>query len=159
FASVNDNYGDDAFRSVVKGCLDGFNASGGDPAGIMGDINNPNGPVVSIRPQLSEQVHRTWNTPNAPGGKGSSTILFNSKSDFVHVDDGDLNPCAELYHELHHAWKYMKGTASSEQCDDKGIETDEVEASFAENKYRAAKGLKPRTTYGGKKLPKSLDEC
>jgi hypothetical protein len=158
-ASVNDKYGDAAFRSVVDGCLDGFTGAG-DPAGIMNDINNPSGPVVTIRPQLSGQVHRTFDTPLAPGGQGSSTILFNSKSDFVHPDDGDLDPCAELYHELYHAWEYIKGTASSELCDDTGIETDEVEASFAENKYRKAKGLPhPRTTYDRKKLPPSLDEC
>src|SRR2546430_12777173 len=156
-ASWDDSLGDAAFRKVVDDCVNGFYLPSNDPAGIMPAINDLNGPVVTIRPQLAGQGHRTFDTPLAPGGKGSSTILFNPKSDFVHVDDGDLNTCAELYHELFHAWENIKGTASSEICDSTGIETDEVEASFAENKYRKAKGLKPRTTYGGKKLPQSLD--
>ena len=44
-------------------------------------------------------------------------------------------------------------------CGDTGIKTAEVKATLAENKYRKAKGLPPRTEYDGKALPKSLDEC
>jgi hypothetical protein len=48
---------------------------------------------------------------------------------------------------------------SNKLCDDTGIETDEVEASLIENFFREKRKLQKRETYGGKKLPDSLDEC
>jgi hypothetical protein len=147
------------FENTVNGCMAGFAKPGGDPAGIMPTITSSRTPPVTIDRQLHGQGPNTTPTPLAKGGNGSSTILFNDYADEDHPDDGDVDPCTELYHELYHAYEFMKHTDSNDDCGSTGIKTDEVEASFAENKYRASHGLSPRTTYGGKPLPKSLDEC
>lgn len=71
----------------------------------------------------------------------------------------DFDPCAELYHELVHALDAANDKLSDANCGDSEVLADEIRATLAENKYRAAKHLPPRTGYGGIELPKSMDGC
>ncbi|MFC6020727.1 VWD domain-containing protein [Plantactinospora solaniradicis] len=151
--------GNEAFDKVVNDCFASYYLPGHDPAGIIGAINDPASPLVTIQPQISQQGHRTFDNSGGPNGKGSSAILFNHNVDFVHIDDGDWDACSDLYHELFHAYEYLKDTSNSQRCGNTGIQTDEVEAVFAENAYLKAHKRAPRTTYNRKKLPKSLDDC
>ncbi len=152
-------HGSKAFAAAVHGCFDKFDAPGGDPADIMSTIEKPGNPRVDIRQQLSGAGSNTWGTPEPPSTPGSSTILWNSEADEDHSDGGAIDPCAELYHELAHAFQFMKKTASADLCGDTGIQVDEVQASFDENAYRATHHLGVRINYNGNALPSSLKVC
>jgi hypothetical protein len=76
------------------------------------------------------------------------------------VDGSDVDPCAALFHELNHARNFLDGTRDEGHCAaTNGIDYEEVNATEAENGYRAANGLPPRTTYGDRPLPPSLVHC
>lgn len=68
-------------------------------------------------------------------------------------------PCSALYHELVHAKDNADGTVDKGPCGDTGIETTEVVATLAENRYRAAHYMKPRLNYGPNRMPASLAAC
>ena len=76
------------------------------------------------------------------------------------VDGSDADPCAALFHELNHARNFLDGTRDEGHCAaTNGIDYEEVNATAAENGYRVANGLPPRTTYGDRPLPPSLVHC
>ena len=152
-------HGDAKFAAAVTGCFQKFDAPGGDPAKIMSTIEKPGNPHVDIREQLSGAGPNTTGTPNAAGGPGSSTILWNPNADEDHSDGGAIDACTELYHELVHANQFAKKTASTYLCDDTNIQVDEVEASIAENQYRATHHLGVRINYNGNLLPPNIDVC
>jgi hypothetical protein len=145
------------FNGAVDGCLQGFAAPGGDPAGILPRLKDPKTPRVRIIPTTGGSD--TFETPKSKAGKGSSTITWNPTSVDPYGDGVARDPCAALYHELVHADDISRNRVPKGECGDTGIKAAEVKATLAENRYRAAKGLPPRTEYDGKTLPKSMDEC
>lgn len=155
---VVDGQGQAGFQAAYDACMAASTAPGGDPEGILKDLNNPKTPRVTIIPSPNDGSD-TFETPKSPAGAGSSTIVWNPDSTVVYEDGVARNGCAALYHELGHAREIQKGKADKGMCGDTGIPTEEVRATFAENRYRKAHGLPPRTGYKGNELPKSLDEC
>ena len=145
------------FQAAVDGCLQGFAAAGGDPAGILPRLKDPKSPKVRIIPTPGGSG--AFETPDSADGKGSSTVTWNPTSTDPYGDGVVRDPCAALYHELNHADDISRSAVPPGECGATGIKTAEVKATLAENRYRAAKGLPPRTEYDGKPLPKNLDEC
>jgi von Willebrand factor type D domain/Effector protein len=145
------------FKAEVAGCMAKYAEPGGDPAGILPRLKDPKTPKVRIIPTTGGS--NTFETPKSPDGKGSSTITWNPISTDPYENDVARNPCAALYHEISHANDISKDTVPQGDCGNTGIKTAEVKATFAENKYRTAKGLPPRQKYDGKDLPKNFDDC
>lgn len=145
------------FQAAVDGCLQGFAAAGGDPAGILPRLRDGRTPRVRIIPTPGGSG--SFETPDSKDGKGSSTVTWNPTSVDPYGDGVARDPCAALYHELNHSDDISRDAVPQGDCGGTGIKTAEVKATLAENRYRAAKGLPPRTEYAGKTLPKSLDEC
>ncbi len=145
------------FKGAVDGCMAKFGEPGGDPAGILPRLKDPKAPKVRIIPTTGGS--NTFETPESPDGKGSSTITWNPTSADPYEGDVARDPCSALYHELAHADDVSKDAVPQGDCGDTGIASAEVKATFTENRYRRAKGLPPRTKYLGKPLPKSFDEC
>ncbi len=145
------------FQKAVDGCMAGFAAPGGDPSGILPRLQDKKTPQVRIIPTTGGSG--AFETPEGPAGKGSSTVTWNPTSTEDYGDGVLRDPCAALYHELNHADDISRDKVPQGDCGDTGIRTAEVKATMAENKYRVAKGLPPRTEYQGKKLPKSMDDC
>ncbi|MFJ8688764.1 VWD domain-containing protein [Micromonospora wenchangensis] len=143
------------FQAAVDGCLQGFAAAGGDPAGILPRLRDAKTPRVRIIPTPGGSG--SFETPGSRDGKGSSTVTWNPTSVEPYGDGVARDPCAALYHELNHSDDISRDAQGT--CGGTGIRTAEVKATLAENRYRTAKGLPPRTEYDGKTLPKSLDEC
>ena len=99
-----------------------------------------------------------FETPDSQDGKGSSTVTWNPTS----VDPYGDGVSRDLRRALPRAEplrRHLPGQGSAGRCGGTGIRTAEVKATLAENRYRTAKGLPPRTEYDGKPLPKNLDEC
>ncbi|WP_328346344.1 VWD domain-containing protein [Micromonospora sp. NBC_00421] len=145
------------FQAAVDGCLQGFAAAGGDPAGILPRLKDPKSPRVRIIPTPGGSG--SFETPDSKDGKGSSTVTWNPTSVDPYGDGIARDPCAALYHELNHSDDISRDAVPKGDCGATGIKSAEVKATLAENRYRAAKGLPPRTEYDGKPLPKSFDEC
>ncbi|MFD6608205.1 VWD domain-containing protein [Micromonospora chalcea] len=145
------------FQAAVDGCLAGFALPGGDPSGLLPRLRDKKSPRVRIIPTTGGSG--AFETPDSADGKGSSTVTWNPTSTDPYDDGVARDPCAALYHELNHADDISRDAVPQGECGGTGIRTAEVKATLAENRYRAAKGLSPRTEYDGKTLPKSLDEC
>ncbi|MFI2711948.1 VWD domain-containing protein [Micromonospora sp. NPDC018662] len=145
------------FQAAVDGCLAGFALPGGDPAGLLPRLKDKKSPKVRIIPTPGGSG--AFETPDSADGKGSSTVTWNPTSTDAYEDGVARDPCAALYHELNHADDISRDAVPPGQCGSTGIPTAEVKATLAENRYRVAKGLPPRTQYKGNPLPKSLDEC
>ncbi|MFY1619650.1 VWD domain-containing protein [Micromonospora sp. WMMD736] len=145
------------FQAAVDGCLSGFAAPGGDPSGLLPRLKDKKSPKVRIIPTPGGSG--AFETPDGPDGKGSSTVTWNPTSTDPYDDGVARDPCAALYHELNHADDISRDAVPAGECGSTGIPTAEVRATLAENRYRVAKGLPPRTEYKGKPLPKSLDDC
>ncbi len=145
------------FQGAVDNCLKGFSAPGGDPSGLLPRLRDKKSPRVRIIPTTGGSG--AFETPDSPDGKGSSTVTWNPTSVEPYGDGVSRDPCAALYHELNHADDISQSKVPQGDCGSTGIRTAEVKATLAENRYRVAKGLPPRTEYDGKPLPKSLDEC
>ncbi|KWV30105.1 VWD domain-containing protein [Micromonospora rifamycinica] len=145
------------FQAAVDGCLQGFAAAGGDPAGILPRLKDATTPRVRIIPTPGGSG--SFETPDSKDGKGSSTVTWNPTSVEPYGDGVARDPCAALYHELNHSDDISRDSVPKGDCGGTGIKAAEVKATLAENRYRAAKGLPPRTEYDGKTLPKSFDEC
>ncbi|MFG1719819.1 VWD domain-containing protein [Micromonospora chalcea] len=145
------------FQAAVDGCLAGFALPGGDPSGLLPRLRDKKSPRVRIIPTTGGSG--AFETPQSADGKGSSTVTWNPTSTDPYGDGVARDPCAALYHELNHADDISRDAVPQGECGGTGIRTAEVKATLAENRYRAAKGLPPRTEYDGKTLPKSLDEC
>ncbi|WP_091063658.1 VWD domain-containing protein [Micromonospora humi] len=145
------------FQAAVDGCLKGFAEPGGDPAGLLPRLKDKKTPKVRIVPTPGGSG--AFETPESADGKGSSSVTWNPTSTDPYDDGVARDPCAALYHELNHADDISRGAVPPGQCGSTGIPTAEVKATLAENRYRAAKGLPPRTQYKEHPLPKSLDEC
>jgi hypothetical protein len=117
------------------------------------------GPTVTVYPW------RDSSSRPKTGGSGKDSIIawdpFPGGGFTGETSGATYDPCAALYHELNHARDHASGTESNSICDDTGVLTDEVRATLAENRYRAAQTppLPPRTTYDGKKIPSSMDGC
>jgi hypothetical protein len=125
--------------------------------GLSHDLTGPGSPNVTVYPWYDTATHSK---------KGSRDSLIswdpNDRSPFVGETSGAVNdPCMALYHELNHARDHANDSDSSQECDDTGVLVDEVKATIAENRFRAAQKppLPQRTTYDGKKIPASLDGC
>lgn len=120
-------------------------------------LTDANSPRVVVYPWF-ESSHEKLKG----GGPRDSLVRWDpiDTSPFANDPGGAaLNPCASLYHELNHARDRANNSETIELCGDTGVPIDEVRATLAENRYRKADGLTERTTYDGKKLPKSLDDC
>jgi hypothetical protein len=145
------------FTKAVAACFKEFEAPGGDPSGLLPRLKDPKTPKVRIVPTVGGSG--AFETPASKDGKGSSTITWNPTVGEPFGDGVPQDPCSGLYHELNHSDDISKDTVPPGDCGDTGIKTAEVKATLAENRYRVAKGLMPRTEYKGNPLPKSLDDC
>ena len=139
------------FPAVVDACLKGFAAPGSDPAGVLNRLTDKRQPIARIVPTTGGSQ-----TFEAPSG---STVVWHPTAIEPYGDGVARDPCAALYHELVQADAISRNAVARGECGDTGIKTAEVEATFAENRYRKAKRLPPRTEYHGTALPRSLDEC
>ncbi|MEV4340020.1 M91 family zinc metallopeptidase [Streptomyces sp. NPDC049590] len=112
---------------------------------------------------FTRPVDDAW--ANAQNGTGTDSIIAWNSKDTRPLSDGTANePCAALYHEMVHALDMSRGTLNLHWC--RGaprIRINEVVAVFAENAYRAYRGLPLRTGYGTgtgpADLPDSVDDC
>lgn len=112
--------------------------------GLWSVVNGGPPPTIGIIEEKttdSESVSKSGNT----------IIWWNARQTGTFQGDPGgamINPCAELYHELIHAYDAANGTLTDRECDSTGILYDEVRATLKENQYRAAHPpLKQRTTY------------
>jgi VWD domain-containing protein len=117
------------------------------------------GPTVVVYPWTDSKTGE-----RAGGGSKDSLILWDpfTGTGFVGETSGAVyDPCAGLYHELNHARDRAENKSTNDLCDDTGVLVDEVRATIAENRYRAAQRprLPARTTYDGTKIPSSLSGC
>ncbi|HEU0315966.1 MAG TPA: M91 family zinc metallopeptidase, partial [Solirubrobacteraceae bacterium] len=162
--------GSDDFLMGYNNCLSHFqNDPNGDPAHIIPDlINDPNIVDVTNDPKAN------GTTPNIPKdsepaplgtGKGSGSHLkWGPHNTTPFKDPVARDPCAELYHELYHAWEIDKGTIDPRPYPGTGdathpsIPTAEVNATRAENAYRQAQNppLPVRPKYGPTAIPPPL---
>ncbi|WP_436491821.1 M91 family zinc metallopeptidase [Actinokineospora sp. HUAS TT18] len=140
---IIDVVGQTAFRDAVNGCLNTFN-SGHDPMGIMpGLYANPHMITISKTTGTSgaEKKHSLQEKP--PGVADDVKITWNpTNRDVYYGDDVARDPCAALYHELHHAVAMSQGGQpdidSMKVCgDESGMAYTEYLAVKAENAYRA----------------------
>ena len=144
--------GDGSVAGAVAACVAGFNAAGGDPAGIMGTLDKPG-------------VHVTVYLDNS-GTNGENRLDPNNI--FIYWNPTDTSPlsggvprvpCDELYHEMYHAFEDTTPQGVDiHECFDQagkptGIAIKEVHATEAENKLRASKGEPVRKQYGPNALP------
>jgi hypothetical protein len=99
-----------------------------------------------------------------------SAYIVNASADLSFFRDGRyddgvcLDSIAALVHELMHAYESQNGTIdrSWETLSSSFIKTSEIHAVQAENAYREANRLCPRTTYDKKAIPAwaaSMREC
>jgi hypothetical protein len=136
-------------------CAQAFGAPGGDPAGIFPVLSRPDVRVTIIDPEPAEDSGTlNWQYRE---DNGDITVSWNSGP----APRGPAGPdeeCGTLYHELFHA--YEDGVL--DKFDDSecvtaegptGIPVGEVNATRAENQFRAAVGLPPLDSYGYLKLP------
>ncbi|MDQ6616397.1 MAG: type III secretion system effector protein [Actinomycetota bacterium] len=152
-----------AFNKDYKDCLAKFQAAGGDPMGIIPVLTASTfTTTVSASVGGNSEVATTPNDGKSPRdggtGKGSNTqVNWNNKNTNKFDDGVARDPCAELYHELFHAYEDIKGISDDRNFPGTMIPTVEVNATRAENAYRKAQGLPLRTSYttttGELKLP------
>jgi hypothetical protein len=152
-ASATINIDDDIAKDVA-GCMIEFEKPLGDPDGIIPKLKNS---------YLDIQIHKTSRNNGEYRVTNTDTIMvFWDPNDHRPFTDGTLRfPCAELYHELYHAFKDLGDGNDLHECitpDGRptGIAIKEVLATQAENRWRAANGLPPRTVYGYDTVP---DKC
>ncbi|MBB5867724.1 hypothetical protein F4553_001103 [Allocatelliglobosispora scoriae] len=147
------------FQPQVEACLAGFAKPGNDPSGLLPRLKDKSTPKVSIIPTTGES--QAFETPQGPGGKGSSSVAWNPTNTDDYGDGVLRDPCASLYHELNHADDISKNQVPEGDCGDTGIKKAEVKATLAENRYRQAQNpkLDARKEYKGNVLPPSYDEC
>ncbi len=137
--------------AAVAGCVAGFNAPGGDPAGIMKTLNNPS-------------VNVTVNLDTSDNGENrldqNNIFIYWNPNDTSPLSGGTPRvPCDELYHEMYHAFEDTTPQGVDvHECFDQagkptGIAIKEVHATEAENKLRASRHEPLRTVYGPNALP------
>ncbi|MGW4380180.1 VWD domain-containing protein [Kitasatospora sp. NPDC004531] len=162
---------DPAAAGAFGRCMNTYRAedNSGDPAGVVRDLQfSPhkvrivlnNGTPTNPGDSFSRPVNDAWD--KAQDGTGTDSVIYwNSRSTRPLSDGTPMDPCAQLYHEMFHGRDYGRGTLDLHQCRGAapGLETAEVEATFAENAYRSFRGLPLRTAYGGMKLPDSAESC
>lgn len=155
-------------------CMNTYRAEdgSGDPRGIMRDLEfSPHEVRIALNNGTPQGSGDTFARPTddrwdkAQNGSGTGSVIWWNSVDTRPLSDGTRSePCAQLYHEMAHALDMSRGTLNLHPC--RGaprIQTDEVVAVFAENAYRAYRGLPVRTTYGTEsgpaQLPNSVDDC
>ncbi|MCW3815746.1 VWD domain-containing protein [Micromonospora sp. DR5-3] len=171
---VFDNPGDGALQAAYGECVRRFRSEdgAGDPAGIFTQLEfSPHRIVIAREPHRQKNPIGSFATPddwrNATNGTGTGSRIDWDPLHHGHPMAGTTaDSCAELYHEMYHAYEYSKGIQDSSNCraTDKGPDhpqatVREIAASLAENAYRRYHGLAPRDSYNGLKLPNSIDEC
>jgi hypothetical protein len=145
---------DGPVQDMWRQCEAVFRGPGGDPAGIMPILDDPD-VTVGIRQTTrggSEVV--TWSN-------GVADVHWNWDEDArtpLVGSGGGLPPCPSLYHEMYHAAEGFRGELDNSECVTKegglsGIEIAEVNATRAENLLRAALGIPQRSHYGRTPLP------
>ncbi|WP_327002531.1 VWD domain-containing protein [Dactylosporangium sp. NBC_01737] len=162
---VDENALTPGLGAIVDTCLAQFRAPGGDPAGLLGYLRDPKNPPVRVH-QISDPRTGVAQSPvrgtiettgNVHHPELGSDIYWDPTAKFV-LDNVPVEACAALYHEMAHATDFNKGALGEAMCGDSGVKTKEVRATTAENQYRTAKGLTPRGSYHGVKLPPA-DSC
>ncbi|MGW7465359.1 VWD domain-containing protein [Streptomyces xantholiticus] len=157
-------------------CMQKFRAEGGsgDPAGIIPALEfsprkvviKPSGDETFSRPDSSSITEQeAWR--RATDGSGVDVeVGWNPNDSGKFMDGTPKERCAELYHELVHAYDYAHGAIDLHSCRSVApvegqppLQNMEVKATLAENVYRRNAGLPERTQYGPNKLPRTLDEC
>ncbi len=147
--SGSDSSANSAAYGVCLGRIDKF-----DP-GLIPGFNRPGASLTINAGPYGKDTHTSWDPPDGR----DITVWWDPNYRDAFADGVIADPCASLYHELSHAEDEADGTLSNGECDDTGINDDEVYASLAENAYRRANGLEPRQTYGSKALPSSMAAC
>lgn len=102
----------------------------------------------------------------ARNGQGTNVTIRWNPTDVSPIEgEGvDHDPCANLYHEMTHAYENTKGIKYRDDCitndgHNWGIAITEVHAIRDENVYRGKQGLSQRTSYGGQPLPSIDQDC
>ncbi|MEU4729595.1 VWD domain-containing protein [Streptomyces sp. NPDC023588] len=161
----------DGAAAVAFGrCMSTYRAEdgSGDPLGIVRELEfSPHKVRIVLNNGTPQNPGDTSTAPAgdfwppASNGRGTGSVIsWNSKATGPLSDGTAQEACAQLYHEMAHARDMAHGTLNLGRCQGApGIQTDEVVATSAENAYRRFRGLPLRTTYGGVKLPGSVDDC
>ncbi|MBI3227038.1 MAG: VWD domain-containing protein [Mycolicibacterium cosmeticum] len=102
-------------------------------------------------------------------GAGSGGKLYWDPSETAELEKGvNAEKCAALVHEGKHLLDYNNGETPRAKCfytgadgvqQDTRIAASEVNATYAENQYRRAVGLPPRTQYALSPLPPNNAPC
>jgi VWD domain-containing protein/NleD-like pathogen effector protein (putative zinc metallopeptidase) len=147
---------DPKFTAAVARCMTGFGKPGGDPARIIDQINNTGKLVVIAKGGMPRGATYTPDAEGANNGTGADSIIsWDPNSTQPYSDGTAVNDCAELYHELFHAYQMSLGKLKPGLClsGNGTIEQTELDATRAENAYRKSQHLPLRTGYGGVSLP------
>lgn len=151
------------FSAAVDACL----AELRDPARstpetrrVVDWARDPSSPLIIVQPG---DITMTSSTPDIGGPgetRGRSIVVWDPTPEFPHSPGIPADACSELFHELWHAMRIGQGADRPRWfCGAGDLRTEEVMATYAENRLRVARGLAPRTHYGRHPLPASLAEC
>ncbi len=147
---------DPNFAAAEARCMTGFGKPGGDPSKIIDWINKTDKLIVIAKGVVPRGATYTPNPQDAINKVGANSIIsWDPNSTTPYSDGTAVNDCAELYHELFHAYQISRGEQKPGLCRSGNgtIEQTELDATQAENAYRASQGLPQRTGYGGVPLP------
>jgi hypothetical protein len=159
-----------SLASAYATCIAIFSAPGGDPAHILPTLEN-SGTHVSIQvPKPGRANGATENGDDPVPGWGS--IVFWNPAEvpdyYLYPADAPVSPCASLYHELDHAYQDATGGQNQQYCwiagpngvlRNTGIRSNEVQATWAQNRLFLDLDLPLREYYGENKLPPFSTPC
>ena len=147
---------DPKFGPAEALCMTGFGKPGGDPSMIIDWINKTDKLIVIAKGVVPRGATYTPKPQDATNKVGADSIISWDPGSTAPYSDGTAaNACAELYHELFHAFQISRGEQKPGLClsGNGTIEQTELDATRAENAYRKSQGLPQRTGYGGVPLP------
>lgn len=154
-----------SYQSNFDYCMNQFSKEdySGDPRHIVAWLQfSPTLQSATVSYNSDYSFGATFTTAPGGGVGGPSLIYWNPYDNPTHSDGVRKDPCADLYHELYHAYRNARGeNGPGALCvvDGNSLKYDEVDATLAENEYRGWAGLDRRSEYGGMPLPSALSDC
>jgi VWD domain-containing protein len=149
----------------VQTCLDTIRKIGGPSAEIVKYFEKGMRPIAVTRinsKRAGQDIYDVHNYAFVQNGYTIGTIWWNPLfgPGLRFSDNVAYDPCAALLHELAHIHTLSQGKYDGTPCSAAfPVPTDEVIAMQAENTYRKAAGLEPRTTHNDDKVPPDVGAC
>ena len=148
---------DPGFAARVEACLREFARPGADPARVLDLLADPRLPVVRIGPTDGETA--VVSTGLSTVEPAAAAVDWNPRDSGWYADGVAREPCAALYHALVDAGRFARGGGPVGACGAVGMPAAQVDSTGAENGYRLAVGLPPRTGYRGRPVPPDQAPC